>query len=290
LQSQLEDFLVSIDHKRIGDAKFLGFSKGSEQYNGLFQFDNPPVKLQLDFEYGEYDPSTGKPTEWTRFSHSSSWEDIQQNIKGVFHKYIYRALAKAVPSDKYVAKLAGLGKKRAIAITGPVTDANFSFAVASKGGGGIRAKYKPYIDPDTREPKVVDGLPVMEPLKPEESEYIQDLSKQFELFFGQPPAGDDRKLQNSFVGTLELMNRYLDDTAKRKATVDFLSILFEPGGQMITKNDPDRDYAIKFAAVDKMLETLGLEDMKTAAEAQAQAYIKDFQDVEAFFERWEAGC
>jgi hypothetical protein len=282
LQTQLEEFLTGANHARIGNATFLGFSRGSEQYNGLFQFDNPPIKLQLDFEYGRYAPETGKPAEWTKFSHSSSWEDIQQNIKGVFHKYIYRALAKAVPTEKYIAKLTGLGKNRKMAISGPVTDANFSFAVASKGGGGIRAKYKPYIDPETNSPKLIDGLPVMEPLKSEDSEYIQDLNKQFQLFFGEPPTGDDRTLQNSFVGTLELMNRYLDDSAKRKATVDFLSILFEPGGQMITKNDPARDYDIKFAAVNKMLSTLGLEDMQADAEAQSQAYIKDFQDVEAY--------
>jgi hypothetical protein len=90
LQTQLAEFLTNITNVKIGNATFLGFSKGNEQYNGLFQFNNPPIKLQLDFEYGRYAPETGKPAEWTKFSHSSSWEDIQQNIKGVFHTYIYR--------------------------------------------------------------------------------------------------------------------------------------------------------------------------------------------------------
>jgi hypothetical protein len=283
LQDEILEFLNNNVGRPIGNETLIGApSQGNEQYNTLWQLSNPPIKVQIDFEYGRYAPETGKPDEWTKFSHSSSWEDIQQNIKGVFHKYIYRALAKAVPSEKYIAKLTGLGKKRAMAISGPITDANFSFAVASKGGGGIRAKYKPYIDPETNLPKVIDGIPVMEPLKSDQSEYEQNINKQFQLFFGQAPQGNDRKLQDSFVGTLELMNKYLDDQAKRKTTTDFLDIVFEPGAQMITKDDPARDYDVKFAAVDAMLTNLGLEDMRPQAEHMAKVYAQDYQDVDAF--------
>jgi hypothetical protein len=283
LQDEILDFLNNNVGRPIGNETLIGTpSQGNEQYNTLWQLANPPIKVQIDFEYGRYAPETNKPDEWTKFSHSSSWEDIQQNIKGVFHKYIYRALAKAVPSEKYIAKLTGLGKKRAMAISGPITDANFSFAVASKGGGGIRAKYKPYIDPETNQPKVIDGIPVMEPLKSDQSEYEQNLNKQFQLFFGRAPQGDDRKLQDSFVGTLELMNKYLDDQAKRKTLTDFLDIVFEPGAQMITKDDPARDYDVKFAAVNAMLTTLGLEDMRPMADQMAKVYAQDYQDVDTF--------
>jgi len=283
LQDEILDFLNNNVGRPIGNETLIGSpSQGNEQYNTLWQLANPPIKVQIDFEYGRYAPETNKPDEWTKFSHSSSWEDIQQNIKGVFHKYIYRALAKAVPSEKYIAKLTGLGKKRAMAISGPITDANFSFAVASKGGGGIRAKYKPYIDPETNQPKVIDGIPVMEPLKSDQSEYEQNLNKQFQLFFGRAPQGDDRKLQDSFVGTLELMNKYLDDQAKKKTLTDFLDIVFEPGAQMITKDDPARDYDVKFAAVNAMLTTLGLEEMRPMAEQMAKVYAQDYQDVDAF--------
>lgn len=56
---------------------------------------------QIDFEASEFefrqDEKTKKqvyyPTEWAQFSHSSHWADIEQGIKGVFHKYILRALA-----------------------------------------------------------------------------------------------------------------------------------------------------------------------------------------------------
>lgn len=282
LEGQVEEFLNSITNKKIGDAVFLGFSRGNEQFNGLFEFENPPVKIQIDFEFGKYNPETNTPDDWYRFSHSSDWEDVKAGIKGVFHKYIYRALAKAAPSEKYIAKLAGAGKNRKMTVTGPTSDSNFSFAVASSQGGGARAKYKPYIDPETGQPKEINGVPVMEPLSSKDSEYIQDLSKQFELFFGSAPNGDDSQLQQSFLGTLDLMNKYLDTNAKQTAVTEFLDIVFEPGAQMITANDPVRDREIKFAAVDAMLEKLKLGAMRTKAIQMAKAYEDDYNEVEAY--------
>ena len=282
LEPQIEQFLNSINGKRVGDAVFLGFSRGNEQLNGLFEFQDPPIKIQIDFEFGKYNTQTNMPDDWYRFSHSSAWEDIEVGVKGVMHKYLYRSLAKAGPTEKYIAKLTGLGKKRAMAISGPITDANFSFAVASGAGGGARAKYKPYIDPETGQEKVIDGIPVMEPVKPEDSDYIQDLSQQFELFFGQQPNGNDSQLQQSFVGTLALMNKYLDDNAKKTAFETFLQIVFEPGAQMITAGDPARDREVKFAAIDQMIEKLGLKSLRPTAVKMAQEYEKDYHDLETF--------
>jgi hypothetical protein len=310
LQDELLEFLTNHVKRPIGNEVLLGPpSSGNEQYNTLWQLLDPPIKVQIDFEYGRYSPLTQKPDEWTKFSHSSAWEDIQQGIKGVFHKYIYRALAKAAPEPesnapsktapkaKYIARLSGLGKKRAMAVFGgddgkeqvidinnpppPFIDPSFSFSVASKGGGGLRAKYKP-IDPGLGFPTKINGIPVMQELQSTDSNYEQDLNKQFSSFFGRPPQGNDRKLQDSFVGTLELMNKYLDDNSKRIAVSDFFNIVFEPGSQMLTKNDPKRDYATKFAAIDKMLEVLDLQDMAQTAETMAREYEQDYLDVEAF--------
>jgi hypothetical protein len=282
LEPKIEQFLNSIKGKRVGNAVFLGFSRGNEQLNGLFQLDDVPVKIQIDFEFGRYDPASNAPDEWYRFSHSSAWNDVKAGVKGVMHKYIYRALAKANPTTKYIAKLEGRGKARSMGISGPVTDSNFSFAVASGEGGGVRAKYKPYIDPATGQAKFIDDIPVMEPVSPSDSEYIQNLSKQFELFFGRAPENGELQLQQSFLGTLDLMNKYLDDVAKKNAFNEFLKIVFEPGVQMITAADPERDRTIKFAAIDQMVDNLGLGNLRNTAIQMAKDYEQDYKDLEAF--------
>ena len=282
LEPEVEQFLNTITGKKVGDAVFLGFSRGNEQLNGLFEFEDPPIKIQIDFEFGRYSPETNAPDNWYKFSHSSAWNDVQAGIKGVMHKYLYRALAKAGPTTKYVAKLEGRGKARAMSISGPITDANFSFAVASAGGGGVRAKYKPYIDPETGQEKIIDSIPVMEPVNPADSEYIQNLSQQFALFFNHQPDQGDLQLQQSFLGTLDLINKYLDDAAKQNALKEFLTIVFEPGGQMITANDPARDREVKFAAIDSMIEKLGLGSMRAQSVQMAKDYEQDYHDVEAF--------
>ena len=137
LEPEVEKFLTSYDHKQIGDTTLLGFSRGSEQYNALFQFQDPPIKIQIDFEFGKYDVKTDMPDEWYRFSHSSEWNDIQAGIKGVFHKYIYRALTSAHSSIKHQVDV----KKTKTNIKPNVADNDLSFAVASGQGGGLSHKY-----------------------------------------------------------------------------------------------------------------------------------------------------
>lgn len=283
LEDEIKAFLIANDHKQIGDSTLLGFSAGNEQFNALFQFQDPPIKIQIDFEFGRYNPETNTPDEWFRFSHSSDWKDLQAGIKGVFHKYLYRALSGATSKQAYIAKLAGRGKARAIQISDePETVNTASFAVASKQGGGVSIKYVPYIDPTTNQPMIKNGLPVLQEIPSAERDYEQQLNNQFTIFFGRAPEPEDTKLQWSFVGTLDLINKYVSDQKKSKIAEDFLEICFEPGSQMITRDDPRRDAETKFAAVDVMLEKLGLQSLRPRAVQMAKDYEADYEEVEAF--------
>ena len=47
LEPEVHQFLTSMNHKQIGDSTFLGFSQGNEQYNALFQLQDPPIKIQI---------------------------------------------------------------------------------------------------------------------------------------------------------------------------------------------------------------------------------------------------
>jgi hypothetical protein len=283
LEPEIRDFLTAYDHKQIGDTTLLGFSQGSEQLNALFQFQDPPIKIQIDFEFGRYDTETDMPDEWYRFSHSSEWNDIQAGIKGVFHKWIYRALTSAHSSIKHQVDV----KKTKTNIKPNVRDNDLSFAVASGQGGGLSQKYEPYIntDPETGEKQThKDEVPYKRLIPSAERTYIQQLDKQFYYFFGTNPEGNDKELQKSFLGTLELINKYIPDPASKESVfMAFLDLCFEPGaGQMITKNDPERDQEIKFAAIDTFVKVCKLGKLRNTAVAMGKAYMDEFNEVQAY--------
>ena len=283
LATEIEEFLTTYNHKQVGDTTLLGFSRGSEQLNALFQFQDPPIKIQIDFEFGQYDTETDMPDEWYRFSHSSEWNDVQAGIKGVFHKWLYRALTSAHSSIKHQVDV----KKTKTNIKPNVADNDLSFAVASGQGGGLSQKYEPYIhtDPETGE-KIThkDGVPYKRLIPSAERTYIQKLDQQFYYFFGANPQGNDSELQKSFLGTLELINKYIpNQTSKEHVLMAFLTLCFEPGsGQMITKNDPNRDQEIKFAAIDKFIEICKLKNLRKTAIEMGKTYVDEFNEVQAY--------
>jgi len=276
----IRQFLQNNTGKMFSNAMLLGFTPGNSQWVSLWEIKlkDLPVKIQIDFEYGAHEAETGLPTEWQSYSHSSSWDDISQNIKGVFHKFLDRALPYSQASTKYVARVL---KKSTKISDAPVTDSDYSFAVSGPSGGGVSQKYVPYMDPATGQPMEKDGIPVMQLLEPSARQYIQNLGQQFEIFFGRKPKGNDQELKNSFVGTVQLIAKYLNEQKKEEIAQRFFSICFEPGSQMITKNDPARDRDIKFAAIDWMLENMKLANaasLRKQAIEMATTYAAAFQN------------
>ena len=250
-EQNLEAFLTSVQGKMIGPAKCLGFSRGNEQFSSLWELQNPPIKVQIDLEFVAFEKD--EPTQWAQFSHSSSWEDLNAGIKGVFHKYMMRSLTANSSTQKYVARQLKKGVKIS---DEPVVDNNLSFAVASKQGGGMRTKYVPYNDPTTGNPMMKNGLPVMLQVAPGDSEYVQDLGQQYNMLFGQPGNEADQKLMWSFVGIIQLANKYLQDDQRNAVAMAFEELLFGKGAQGLYKGDPKRDQAEKMVALSTMVKQL----------------------------------
>ena len=254
LGDDLATWLESIIGQKVGNGVLLGFNSA---LSSIWLLDDPVVRVQVDYELGPYDSKTKKPTEWFAYSHSSHYDDMEVGIKGVFHKYINRALVQAHQTKKYVAKV----QKRGVKISDePIQDSNYSFAVTSAQGGGLSLKYRPYLDPQTGEPATKKNIPIMQYIETADRHYVQNLDQQFELMFGRKRTEADRKMQGSFVGTIQLMNKYLKPEQNRAVVEAFYDILFGAGAQMITKDDPQRDRDTKFAAIDIML--LGTKDHK----------------------------
>jgi hypothetical protein len=275
VEPQLAQWLNSVKGQVVGNSKFLGFSRGNEQYSSLWELTDPPIKVQIDFEFVDY-TEKDEPTDWAGFSHSSSWDDLSQGIKGVFHKFLIQAFTKLTTTEFLLRKMVGRGKAR-VEQDVPTTDNMFSFAVSSKEGGGLRAKYEPVVDEKGR-PLVIDNLPVMRALPA--SGYEKDLGAIFQSIFGKRvDRGTLKKILPktwSFTGLLEIMNLVVEPAEKEQIIDAFVDKLFAPGAQGLYKGDPQRDMTEKNTAVNYALKVLGVTPPKNL-EQMRQEYVKNYK-------------
>ena len=272
-ESNLAQYLDSVKGQIVGNSKFLGYSRGNEQYSSLWELTDPPIKIQIDFEFVDYDEKD-QPTDWAGFSHSSSWDDLGQGIKGVFHKFLIQSLSKISSEDFILRKV----HKRTGKITDkPERDSMLSFAVSSKEGGGLRSKYEPVLDEKGR-PLQIDGLPVLRELPP--SGYEKDISKIFQAIFGKriDRASLSKSLSKtwSYTGLLELMNLILPQEEKENVLDSFVDKLFARGAQGLYKGDPNRDLAEKNVALNYALKILKVTP-PTNLEQMRQDYVQNYK-------------
>ena len=274
-EPQLAQWIDSVKGQVVGNARFLGYSRGNEQYSSLWELTDPPIKVQIDFEFVDYE--NDQPTDWAAFSHSSSWEDMTQingAIKGVFHKWLVQSLSK-ISSEQFVLRKV---HKRTGKITDKVeTDSMISFAVSSKEGGGLRTKYEPVLDEKGR-PLEIDGLPVLRELPP--SNYEKDISKIFQVIFGEriDRAALKKALPKtwSFTGLLELINLILPQEEKESVLDSFVNKLFARGAQGLYKGDAERDVKEKNTALNYALKTLNVTP-PVNIEQMRQDYVKNYR-------------
>ena len=254
LEPVLEKFLTSMQGKVIGNTTLVGFKRGNEQFSSLWALQDPPIKVQIDLEFVEFNKD--EPSDWARFSHSSSWDDLQQGVKGVFHKWMIGAFTTLTSKEFILRKV----HKRTGKITdAPMRDNTISFAVSSKEGGGLRPKYEPVLD-DKGAPLIINGLPVLRALPP--AGYERNLGKMFQAILGHRV--NEKALQQtlpktwSFVGLLDLANAVFTPEEKEKVADALIDKSFGPAAQGLYKGDPDRDSAEKMAAIDLMIKKLGI--------------------------------
>lgn len=259
-QSLLEpakQFLDAATGKQFGPATLIGYKPSVEQLITLWAFSDPPVNVQIDLEFVEYEGD--EPTEWAQFSHSSAWNDIEAGIKGVFHKYLLRALS--TPSLRDVVILSG--KKETPKV---VKTTDLAFAVTR----GLRYKLRPVMDGNVQ--REMDGLKVYKEIPTKESTYETNLYIIAKIFFGNKfDAGDIEKFW-SYLGTLELVKKYFDKSQQAAVVTGFVYTLFGPGAQELYRGDPKQDAADKNAALEIMTKSLGIPYDKKSVDAMRKDY------------------
>lgn len=249
-EDNIREFLKSITGEKFSYVTFIGFKETAGQFITLWQFSAPQINIQIDMEMVDFEK--GQPTEWSQFSHSSPWADMKEGIKGVFQKYILRALTSRTLKDVYILKMKGRGKARAE--TPELTKSNtLAFSVQY----GLRDKLEPVIEDGKQ--KHIDGIPVFRELPAgTPSSYVKDLAVIFEILFGVKPTPVDLELFSSFTGCLALIKKYLSKEDAEKIISGFSLIIFGKGAQGLYRGNPALDQKEKMTAFLKMHEILGI--------------------------------
>jgi len=217
------------------------------------------VNIQIDFESNEWDMEKNEPTEWTLFSHSSSWEDICRGFKGVHHKFLLINLVRALSSNP-----------NAVVATKSSTPDNIKLCTGKKADlvprmlafsvdKGLRQKYAPMIDKNGYN-VYKDGKLVIQEIPVENSTYTTAVS---EIVYGlvdsvfdiYKPGNDTCILEvskeeiedfYSVIGLLDFMKKRLlrEDIAKCFMFIVHEN-LFGTHAQLLEKEDLELDRKIK---------------------------------------------
>ena len=229
----------------IKDVIFVGSTKDNikseeSQINSLFKISKNKhiTNLQIDFEGSEY--KDNKPSQFSKFSHSSNWEDIKDGFKGVCHKFLLRALAKSVSNmnDFIMVTPKSSFDNYKISTSNKNSKSLLSFSVSK----GLRTKYIPVKNISGEILKINGKTAYKEDLDTSTEKYDRNINSIFLKLFNVKPKKNDIEFFKSFKGCIELINKY----SSKKIKEDIISNLLN--GVMIQgleRDNPKGDMKIK---------------------------------------------
>lgn len=264
---------------KFGKATYIGAGEKAQggdqegaQINTLFKLPlGNGVNAQFDFEFVGYDKKTKLPSEWSQFSHGSSWRDTSVKIKGVLHKYLLRAIAAGKIKTAKVVTPAGTKIKED-------TIKELAFSVSR----GLRVKTVTLADflankrvPEESKIKLLKNLLKIMPnkssmqllkekdifieLPTSSSEYITDI-QQIMSSIGLKYNKDD---VDSFVGIVQMLKRMPEENIANIFN-NFVDLLFEQeienpanyagSEQEKIKKAAEADVAVKKAGIDYFIQ------------------------------------
>lgn len=297
LQDSLEAFCEESVKKLFGKMTFLGQGgKSPIQINTLFRYPKLKLNVQVDFEPVDF--KDGTPSDFSKFSRSSSWEDVQNNIKGVFQKYLLRALVgrnkisniSVVTSYNPKTSLWRVSKKDYEG----VNEKGFSV------DRGVRVKFIRAVNKDGKEffvdkfgnehlEQKTGTKPAYQETDTKTYDYLKDVKKIAELSFGKALSPKEMTLFGSFIGCIALMKKYLTAEENREIRNTFFDLIYGESAQEIeqgkfVKGINENDFSIKFAAYSKLLETVfgekvsSLEDLPSDEKRAIIKYYKELSE------------
>ncbi len=268
-----ETILKGVEY--IGSNKETVSSIG-EQINSVFRVDfggGLIVAAQVDWEFLEMEDDIGTPSQWAKFSHSSSFDDAKAGIKALHHKYLIQSIigGASIRDDIVIATPSSTPDK--IKISGNKTDTlprMLKFSV----GRGIRTAYDPMYN-ENGEPIFLDGKQVYKARDSKTDVYVTIVKEIYKLAFGRlEDSPTDVEKFGSFVGIIELMHSYLDKTQIQHTTLRYEEKLFDKFAQVIERGDPKGDFEVKIAGYAYYCKSFGVKQNQKIIDA----YYSNFPD------------
>lgn len=270
IKEDLWRYLDSIEGKEIiKGARYVGSNKPSissigSQINAVIvvDFDNGvTAPAQVDFEFVPF--SGGRPTEWAKFSHGSSFTDAKSNIKAVHHKFLIRSIVggASMRTDLVIATPKStwdnitLTKSKAHALPRML-----KFSVDR----GVRQAYEALINPETGKPMQIEGKDVYKEIPTARSSFETDVMEIYKLAFGRLEGneGDLNDFQ-SFVGVVKQMKKHLNSQQIKETVSRYIELLWGfkgQRGQELERGEPEEDLKVKMPGYQFLIKTLGLPD------------------------------
>ncbi len=253
-RDNLREFLKKNEDKTFGKMIFLGNGGNSPtqentifktlSFSGLFQ------NIQFDFEPTFFESDV--PSEFSTYAHYSSWTDMKNNVKGVFSKFIMRALVSSTERLKDIAVMTKTGK---ISKSPKYDDVGMRKFSVDK---GVRIAFEPVIE-NVSIKKTEDGKPIYREIETSDSTYERNLDNIFSFVFGVIPNVEEKQKFHSFIGIINLMRKYLDIKTSEYVFDRFLKLMWSMSAQEIDQGSFDEngiqvnDYGIKKAAYDEFV-------------------------------------
>jgi len=282
----LFDLLADNENQRITkDFIYLGQNKKTQhghQINSVFQLQSPKINMQIDFEGTGY-TDKNEPDEFAKFAHSSDWEDVRAEIKGLGHKHLLMNIARALSELKNAAILtpsSPVEPPEKIKISNSarnIMPTNLAFSVDR----GLRIKYEAVKDSNGKLVKV-NGKQVYRELETDDSTYTKDLKTIFTMIFDKEPDDTDIIDFRSFSGILRLFKKH--NVEKRLVENVFRFMIdksfFGRGSQGTDAKNEENDYKTKMIILNKMIEEFSyLKRILGQKETQIQKYRDNYKTV-----------
>ena len=235
------------------------------QINSLFKYKlkSGTINLQIDFEITDFED--GNPTKWTKFSHSSSLEDLLLGIKGLHHKYILRALIGSVSErdDIVIATKNSTPQKiRIKKIEELPRMLKFSVDL------GVREAYAPMLDNGVQ--VMYQGKKVFKEIDTKDSNYIKDVDVISNMIFKK---NVDIGSFKSIIDSLKL----LDSKVIEKVFERYTNLLWGKGAQQLDASSAKVDYDVKMTAWEYFRKKLGIKEpngFKEFLESYYENYVE----------------